>query len=41
MTAAGGPIDEEWRSYVDDDDQEEFEIPDVFASPPPDPRTND
>lgn len=31
----------EWRSYVDDEEPEELELPDSFVGPPPDPRTDD
>jgi hypothetical protein len=33
--------DPEWRSYVDEEQQEAFELPDPFATPPPDPHSRD
>lgn len=31
----------EWRSYVDDEEPDDLELPDPFVGPPPDPRAED
>jgi hypothetical protein len=39
MKPSQGDPDSEWRSYVDDDSDTVYEVPDPFAPKPPEPNT--